>query len=716
MTLSGKMSLKMRLVSGFLFCALLTGVSGGSGVYSLKQILAKMVQTTSVVHANIDHQYSHIKQLMPIRSVITDVTNTENLAALNQMRNTYETLMHPNAEENSPFASIFSGAVELFQHKRDQLIATAALVELLEKNIGILNKISELISVSVNQSEEQAISNLERNIKGIQARYAVILKETQTSPGDTFKKDAVSTKKTGVEDDVLDDMLMSSEMSISAVIAALMIQSNSNKQLAIIKTIFSIQNHTDLDAAVKEIEFIQRRINADMVELPEDDTSKKVSEEYLNFSQLCKEMIQKKRFEIDASGDLKMVTTHILGEMRRVDESLLDEGLQMKGEVASAMKSIAGMIKKWQVTQVTLVAVSFLMAVVIGGFVAGSISLPINRIIRMLQDIASGEGDLTRRLDDSKQDEMGIMAKWFNQFVEKIQKIIQNIASDSEVLNTSSTHLSSLSTQISTEISELDDSSEKVLSRSQHMGADIAAIDEAIQHISEDIADITTASKEMIVTIKEIAESASKTSHMTGDAVSQADNTTRKVTTLGTMMDEIGQITDVINDISNQINLLALNATIESARAGEAGKGFAVVANEIKELARQTSDATRRISDQIASIQGMTADTVKGIEHISGTVKNINDVVLTITAAIEQQTTTTNEISNSISMVSDGISGIKDKTGKNAKMVREIAGDMSEMNRSASELSSGGKEIDSNVQELERLSSRLKGQVEQFRI
>lgn len=92
-----------------------------------------------------------------------------------------------------------------------------------------------------------------------------------------------------------------------------------------------------------------------------------------------------------------------------------------------------------------------------------------------------------------------------------------------------------------------------------------------------------------------------------------------------------------ITEISEQTNLLALNATIEAARAGEAGKGFAVVANEIKELARQTADATSEIKEQIEGIQGSTSGTVSEIDEILKVINDVNEIVSNIATAVEEQ-------------------------------------------------------------------------------
>ena len=124
---------------------------------------------------------------------------------------------------------------------------------------------------------------------------------------------------------------------------------------------------------------------------------------------------------------------------------------------------------------------------------------------------------------------------------------------------------------------------------------------------------------------------------------------------LGQAAQEIGQVTETITNISAQTNLLALNATIEAARAGTAGKGFAVVANEIKELARQTAEATEDIKARIAGIQDSTGTAISDIGQITTVIKDVGGIVASIAAAIEEQATVTKDVAGNIAQASTGV-------------------------------------------------------------
>ena len=191
----------------------------------------------------------------------------------------------------------------------------------------------------------------------------------------------------------------------------------------------------------------------------------------------------------------------------------------------------------------------------------------------------------------------------------------------------------------------------------------------AAGEVSANAQALAKAVDEFNTSIREISGNTSNAATVAALAVDAANRTNATVTKLGASSAEIGNVIKVINSIAEQTNLLALNATIEAARAGEAGKGFAVVANEVKELAKQTSEATEDIIRKIAMIQDDTSHAVAAIGQVTGIIRQINESQNAIASAVEEQSAMTGEISRNIADVAAGSGEI----ARNISMVANAA-------------------------------------------
>ena len=344
------------------------------------------------------------------------------------------------------------------------------------------------------------------------------------------------------------------------------------------------------------------------------------------------------------------------------------------------------------------------------------VTSPVNKLNDIVKDIAEGEGDLTRRVDIQSKDEVGELAKWENLFLDKLQNIIKEISGNAETLNQSSTNLSELSGQMSSGADIMAGKSDTVATAAEEMSSNMTTVAAAIEQASTNVGMVATASEEMTGTINEIAQNSEKARSISGEAVSKARSASDLVRELGSAAQDIGKVTETITEISEQTNLLALNATIEAARAGDAGKGFAVVANEIKELARQTADATQEIKGKIEGIQGSTAGTVTEIGQITKVIDEVNEIVSTIATAVEEQSVTTKEIAGNIAQASQGIQEVTKNVAQSSTVAGEIAGDIAEVNQSSGEMSSSSSQVNLSAEELNRLAGQLKDMVGRFKV
>jgi methyl-accepting chemotaxis protein len=348
---------------------------------------------------------------------------------------------------------------------------------------------------------------------------------------------------------------------------------------------------------------------------------------------------------------------------------------------AAAMLSLGTMVS----TVVTLLAI-FLCAA-IAYRTARSITAPLEDTVRVLRNIAEGEGDLTRRVNQTSGDELGEMGKWVNTFIAKLEALVGRVARSTHVVAGSSEHLISVSQQMGVGAEETS------------IQANVVAA--AAEQVTRNLQTVAAATEEMTASIAEISKNATSAAAIAGRAVERAQVANVAMDHLGKAGAEIGEVVKVINSVAQQTKLLALNATIEAARAGAAGKGFAVVANEVKELANETAKATGRISEKIEAIRTGTHEAVTVIGDISGIIAQMHDISITIASAVEEQTATTKEIARNVSEAALGESHVTENITSVAQ---------------AAKLTSGGARTTQNAAgELARLAAELQKIVSVFK-
>ena len=278
----------------------------------------------------------------------------------------------------------------------------------------------------------------------------------------------------------------------------------------------------------------------------------------------------------------------------------------------------------------------------------------------------------------------------------KVVKYATDITTQVTVRN----EIAKTATALAASSEELTAISQQLSANSEETATQANVVSAASEQVSTNIGVVATGSEEMLVSIREISKSSNEAAMMSKNAVRVAELTNQTISKLGDSSIEIGKVIKVITSIAQQTNLLALNATIEAARAGEAGKGFAVVANEVKELAKETANATEEISQKIEAIQGDTKGAVKAIGEISTVINQINDISNTIASAVEEQSATTNEIGRNLSEAAKGASEI-------ASNITSVATAALNTTQGAAETQSAAKSLSEMAATLQHLASRF---------
>ncbi len=380
-----------------------------------------------------------------------------------------------------------------------------------------------------------------------------------------------------------------------------------------------------------------------------------------------------------------------LGAMIRLAQQRIDTA---SGELLQQVDGSSRVI-------LVMLVVGLLLGVLIAAGAAISILRPLNRAVAAMNDIARGEGDLTRRLETRGGEELERLADAFNRFVERIR---QTVGRTSEAVS----HLHEVSDRLE---SVMQDAAQGV--ERQHEETDRVAT--AMTEMASSSAEVADHARVAAEAANDADQSAQEGKAVVGEAIAsinalagEVDHAASVINTLQNDSQEIGKILDVIRSIAEQTNLLALNAAIEAAAAGEQGRGFAVVAEEVRTLASRTQASTEEIQEMIQRLQRSSDEAVQVMEterELAGRTVDQASQTSQKLDAITERVARISEMNASISVAADEQSQVAEEINRNLVEIKQVA------ERTAHNTHS----IEQASEELKRLAAELRELVGSFR-
>lgn len=382
------------------------------------------------------------------------------------------------------------------------------------------------------------------------------------------------------------------------------------------------------------------------------------------------------------------------GEVSGLLERLNADATAASGDLAAEV----GQARNWLLG---LALGGLLIAALLGTLLTRSITCKINRAVLAMQEIAEGDGDLTRTLDLEGRDEMAQLGGAFNRFVGRVRN---TIAAVSDAVDSMS--------QATRRMSEVSEQARQGTREQQRQTTEVAASTSQLTESARDVQQVSEQSRDAAHGALSCASEGGQTLRVTQEALAQLASGVEQAAAVVQSLEEdserIGGVLDVIRGIAEQTNLLALNAAIEAARAGEQGRGFAVVADEVRTLASRTQQSTEEIHGMIERLQLSTREaaaamqggreqahqTVEQARATGASLEQIIDQVQHIASAIDQMATAATQQVASIEQID-----------QNVRAISEVA----------QSTNVGAGELESNVQALDAAAANLQHLVATFK-
>lgn len=342
-----------------------------------------------------------------------------------------------------------------------------------------------------------------------------------------------------------------------------------------------------------------------------------------------------------------------------------------------------------------------LLGILVVALNARSISRSVTRVAEQVGELASREGDLTRRFDFNRKDEVGQLADGLDQFIHKTHEIVRDVASEVNSLQQASQQSANISVNTSAGIQQQRQALDQVAAAITEMSASALEVSRNAGGAAQSTANVREAVD---------SSSASVRGNLTvvRSLAAEVEEATGVINQLAERSQDINQIVEVIRGVSEQTNLLALNAAIEAARAGEAGRGFAVVADEVRSLAGQTQQSTAEIQQLIEALQNYSSQAVRVMKQSETTAAHCMEQA-------EQASQGLGSVVTAMEQVDSMATQIAEAAAQQSEVSESISGNITAIRDVAAELAGGAEQSSGHSEQLAELAGQLQTQINRFR-
>jgi methyl-accepting chemotaxis protein len=644
-----QMSLRWRLLAGFLLAASMTILCGISGMVSLQRIHNHMSFTAEEVDKNVRQQTVQTNAAIHLRDVLDEINNATVDKTLVQIENNKLTFDIPKIEGSN---NELNDLHKLIAAKRQQL----ASLETLAAVDQAMAKRMEEVNVKISDIVDSVTFAVLLGIEDVINKAATVTDANQAAGG------ASSEELAGYVDRALTKIKSAMtartsllELNVAFKDAMLARQPEGPTTCAVIANNLYANLEHQLSPLVDE-EGIDR-IQALVAELAASTPT----------------FLGAKTAQIQAAEDFKGVFHKVLGDVRQRSLTVVANAETMESDVRQEFEGSSRFATRSMVFLVSIALVAFVMSLVIGAHMARSFATSITAVVTRVKDVA--DGDLTQgAIRATTDDEIGSLAKHFNVMVQNLKGIL---GSTQEVA------------------ARINGAGLEILSISDAQSAGAREQSCAVSQTTSAAAELSKTSEQIGENIKTISQMAKHVLTGMGKIKSATDQTNKILISLNEKSKQIGNITELIDDVADQTNLLAVNAAIEAARAGEQGRGFTVVADQIGKLADSTAKSTKDITSLVEMIQHEMSNAIIAMEQSLVGVEE--EIQLAKDSAAKSQ-----EIAMS---ANQQISGS-----------RQIAEAMASIDQTMKQIVFGSQRSSEAASQLSGLADELKGCMSRFRV